>query len=117
LRQADVKSLTIFKNLYDNKTDLSISFPSFDEFEEALLLSDAGVETTTFLVNALKERWKRGQIKTSDDIKQCLIEETEALLHSSLAYTGIYLHPGDSVQKNVAEQVLRLPIMREELWI
>ncbi len=53
---------------------------SFDEFEEALLLSDAGVETTMFLVNALKERWKRGQIKTSDDIKQCLIEETEALL-------------------------------------
>jgi fused signal recognition particle receptor len=53
---------------------------SFDEFEEALLLSDAGVETTMFLVNALKERWKRGQIKTSDDIRQCLIEETEALL-------------------------------------
>jgi fused signal recognition particle receptor len=53
---------------------------SFDEFEEALLLSDAGVETTVFLVNALKERWKRGQIKTSDDIKQYLIEETEALL-------------------------------------
>jgi fused signal recognition particle receptor len=53
---------------------------SFDEFEEALLLSDAGIETTTFLVNALKERWKRGQIKTTDDIKQCMIEETEALL-------------------------------------
>jgi fused signal recognition particle receptor len=53
---------------------------SFDEFEEALLLSDAGVETTAFLVNALKERWKRGQIKTSDDIKQCMIEETEVLL-------------------------------------
>jgi len=53
---------------------------SFDEFEEALLLSDVGVETTMFLVNALRERWKRGQIKTSDDIKQCLIEETEALL-------------------------------------
>jgi len=53
---------------------------SFDEFEEALLLSDAGVETTAFLVNALKERWKRGQIKTPDDIKQCMIEETGALL-------------------------------------
>jgi fused signal recognition particle receptor len=53
---------------------------SFDEFEEALLLSDAGIETTAFLVNALKERWKRGQVKTTDDIKQCMIEETEALL-------------------------------------
>ncbi len=53
---------------------------SFDEFEEALLLADAGVETTAFLVNALKERWKRGHIKTYEDIKQCMIEETEILL-------------------------------------
>jgi fused signal recognition particle receptor len=65
---------------------------SFDEFEEALLLSDAGVETTVFLVNALKERWKRGQIKTSDDIKQCLIEETEELLKPVEAPIAIDSH-------------------------
>jgi fused signal recognition particle receptor len=65
---------------------------SFDEFEEALLLSDAGVETTVFLVNALKERWKRGQIKSSDDIKQCMIEETEALLKPVEAPLAINTH-------------------------
>jgi fused signal recognition particle receptor len=65
---------------------------SFDEFEEALLLSDAGVETTVFLVNALKERWKRGQIKTSDDIRQCMIEETEALLKPVEAPVVINAH-------------------------
>jgi fused signal recognition particle receptor len=65
---------------------------SFDEFEEALLLSDAGVETTVFLVNALKERWKRGHIKTTDDIKQCMIEETETLLKPVEASVVIDAH-------------------------
>jgi fused signal recognition particle receptor len=65
---------------------------SFDEFEEALLLSDVGVETTVFLVNALKERWKRGQVKTSDDIKRCMIEETEALLKPVEAPVVINTH-------------------------
>jgi len=53
---------------------------SFDEFEEAMLLSDTGVETTALLVNALKERWKRGQVRTTDDIRQCMMEEIETLL-------------------------------------
>lgn len=53
---------------------------AFDEVEEALLLSDAGIETTAILVSALKERWKRGQIKTPDDIKHCMMEEIEGLL-------------------------------------
>jgi len=53
---------------------------AFNEIEEALILSDAGIETTETLVNALKERWKRGQIKTTDDIKSSMIEEVGSLL-------------------------------------
>jgi fused signal recognition particle receptor len=53
---------------------------AFDEIEEAMLLSDAGVETTEFLVDNLKRRWKRGQIKTSDDIRLQMIEEIGDLL-------------------------------------
>ncbi|MCX5809263.1 MAG: signal recognition particle-docking protein FtsY [Proteobacteria bacterium] len=53
---------------------------AFDEIEEALILSDAGIETTEILVGALKERWKRGQIKTTDDIKSFMIEEVGNLL-------------------------------------
>ncbi len=53
---------------------------SFDEIEEAVLLSDAGVETTELLVDNLKKRWKRGQVRTSDDIKTCMIEEIRDLL-------------------------------------
>jgi fused signal recognition particle receptor len=53
---------------------------AFDEIEEAVILSDAGLETTELLINSLKEKWKRGQIKTSDDIGLAMIEETEKLL-------------------------------------
>lgn len=57
-----------------------INEDAFDEIEEAILLSDAGVETTDILITALKERWKRGQIKSSDDIKRYMKEEIEKIL-------------------------------------
>jgi fused signal recognition particle receptor len=53
---------------------------AFDEIEEAIILSDAGVETAQILVASLKEKWKRGLIKTSDDIKRSIKEEIEKLL-------------------------------------
>ena len=52
----------------------------FEAIEEALILSDAGVETTELLVDALKERWKRGFIKTNEDIEPAMKEEVEQLL-------------------------------------
>jgi fused signal recognition particle receptor len=53
---------------------------AFDEIEEAIILSDAGLETAQIFVASLKEKWKRGQIKTSDDIKRSIKEEIEKLL-------------------------------------
>lgn len=53
---------------------------AFDEIEEALILADAGLETTEILVNALKDRWKRGYIRTTEDIKTSMKEEVEKLL-------------------------------------
>lgn len=53
---------------------------AFDEIEEAIILSDAGLETAQVLVASLKERWKRGQIKTTEDIKRSMKEEIERLL-------------------------------------
>jgi len=52
----------------------------FDEIEEAVILSDAGLETTELLMAALKERWKRGQVKTSEDVKKVMSEEIEKML-------------------------------------
>jgi fused signal recognition particle receptor len=53
---------------------------AFDEIEEAVILADVGVETAGVLIDALKDRWKRGQIKTSDDIERAMKEEVVALL-------------------------------------
>jgi fused signal recognition particle receptor len=53
---------------------------AFDEIEEAIILSDAGFETTELLIHTLKEKWKRGQVKTSEDIELLMKEEIEKLL-------------------------------------
>jgi len=53
---------------------------AFIDIEEALILSDAGLETTEVFIHALKDRWKRGQLKTTEDIKSAMIEEVGHLL-------------------------------------
>jgi fused signal recognition particle receptor len=58
----------------------SIDEDAFDEIEEAIILSDAGVETAEVIIAALKERWKRGYIKNSEDIKRSMAEEIEKIL-------------------------------------
>ncbi|HVN25840.1 MAG TPA: signal recognition particle-docking protein FtsY [Syntrophorhabdales bacterium] len=53
---------------------------AFDAIEEAVILADVGIETSELLVTALKERWKLGQVKTEEDLKQAMIAEIEKLL-------------------------------------
>jgi len=53
---------------------------AFEELEEAMLLADTGIETSQLLMERLKERWKRGHIKTTEDIKTCMAEELEKIL-------------------------------------
>ena len=53
---------------------------AFDEIEEAMILADVGFETTQTFMAVLKDRWKRGHIKTSEDIGQAMREEVEGFL-------------------------------------
>ena len=53
---------------------------AFEEIEEALLLSDAGFETAELIITFLKDQWKRGQIKTADDVKRSMKMEIEKIL-------------------------------------
>ena len=53
---------------------------AFDAIEEAVILADVGIETAEFLVDAVKERWRLGQVKTEEDLKQAMIVEVEKLL-------------------------------------
>lgn len=54
---------------------------AFDEIEEALILADTGFDTSQLLMERLRERWKRGHIKTAQDIKTCMSEEIEKILN------------------------------------
>lgn len=53
---------------------------AFEAIEEALVLSDAGVETTEILMDALKDKWKRGFIKTTEDIELSMRDEVRKFL-------------------------------------
>ncbi|MCX7966057.1 MAG: signal recognition particle-docking protein FtsY [Syntrophorhabdaceae bacterium] len=62
---------------------------AFDEMEEALILADTGIETSQFLMERLKDRWKRGHIKTTQDIKTCMSEEIEKILKPAEAHLNV----------------------------
>ncbi|MCL2817316.1 MAG: signal recognition particle receptor subunit alpha, partial [Clostridiales bacterium] len=64
----------------------------YDELEEALIQADVGVDTACFLVERLRQRVKKEQIKDVSRLEPVLREEIEAIL---LAGEGeLTLEPG-----------------------
>ena len=63
-----IKKLNIFSGLF------SIDEDFFEELEEALILSDMGVDTSTEAVDTLRERVKANKIKDPEEVKACLRE-------------------------------------------
>ena len=63
-----IKKLNIFSGLF------SIDEDFFEELEEALILSDMGVDTCTEAVDTLRERVKANKIKDPEEVKACLRE-------------------------------------------
>ena len=51
-----------------------------EELEEALILSDIGVETSERIIQSLRERVKKEKIQEEQDVKQALKEEIQAIL-------------------------------------
>ena len=48
-----------------------------EELEEALIMSDVGVETSTKIINKLRDRIKKQNIKEAEEVKQALREEIQ----------------------------------------
>lgn len=57
-----------------------IDFETLEELEEALLTSDVGVTATTEIIDFLKEKTKKGEIKDITKIKEYLKSEMSAML-------------------------------------
>ena len=51
-----------------------------EELEEALIMSDVGVETSTKIINNLRERVKKEKIENEEDVKKALKDEIKKIL-------------------------------------
>ena len=51
-----------------------------EELEEALIMSDMGVETSTQIINNLREKIKKEKIEDGEQVKEALREEIEKIL-------------------------------------
>ena len=51
-----------------------------DELEEALIMSDVGVETSTKIISNLRDRIKKEKIEDEQDVRQALREEIKKIL-------------------------------------
>ena len=54
-----------------------------EELEEALIMSDIGIETSTKIISRLRDRIKRERIEDEEQVKQVLREEIEKILEIS----------------------------------
>lgn len=54
-----------------------------DELEEALILSDVGVETSTQIISTLRDRIKKEKIEDAEDVKKALKEEIVKIMNST----------------------------------
>ena len=54
-----------------------------EELEEALIMSDVGVETSTNIINVLRTRIKKEKIEDAEDVKKALKEEMINILNSN----------------------------------
>ena len=54
-----------------------------EELEEALIMSDIGIETSTKIIKNLRERMKKEKIEDEEQVKEALREEIEKILEIS----------------------------------
>ena len=54
-----------------------------DELEEALIMSDIGIETSTKIIGNIRERIKKEKIEDEEQVKEALREEIEKILEIS----------------------------------
>ena len=70
----DEKINNVFSNF--RKVDEEL----LEELEEALIMSDVGVETSTQIISNLREKIKKEKIEESEQVKEALREEIEKIL-------------------------------------
>lgn len=68
-------------NVFSNFRKVDENF--LEELEEALIMSDIGIETSTKIISNLRERIKKEKIEDEEQVKEALREEIEKILEIS----------------------------------
>ena len=80
-------------NVFSNFRKVDEEF--LDELEEVLIMSDIGVETSTKIIDSLRERIKKEKIEDEEQVKQALREEMQKIL--DVADVSLHLNTKPSV--------------------
>ena len=83
------KMNNVFSNFRKVDEDL------LEELEEALIMSDVGVETSTGIINNLRDRIKKEKIEDAEDVKAALRDEIKKIFDS--LDNGLHLETKPSV--------------------
>ena len=87
------------KNSFDEKINNVFSnFRKVDEelleeLEEALIMSDVGVQTSTKIISNLRDRIKKEKIENEEDVRNALREEIKAILDETDNCLKLETHP------------------------
>lgn len=73
----DEKMNNVFSNF--RKVDEEL----LEELEEALIMSDVGVQTSTMIINNLRNRVKKENLKDAEEVKEALRDEGKAIFDST----------------------------------
>ena len=86
IAQTPLKDRTSSRLLVVDKTTHSIEDKHFsdllDELEEALIMSDVGMETSVKIINNLRDKIKTEKIEDADLVKQALRNQMKEILDS-----------------------------------
>ena len=84
LKQGLSKTKSSFEEKMNNvfSTFRKVDEDLLEELEEILIMSDVGVETSTKIINNLRDRVKKEKLEDAQDVKQALREEIKAIFDS-----------------------------------
>ena len=84
LKQGLSKTKSSFEEKMNNvfSTFRKVDEDLLEELEEVLIMSDVGVETSTKIINNLRDRIKKEKLEDVEDVKQALREEIKAIFDS-----------------------------------
>jgi fused signal recognition particle receptor len=96
LRDRLGRTRSAFTGAFGRMRGRKVDDATWDELEEALLLADVGMTTTTTLLDAVRTRSKEESVTEPDDLISLVREEVTVLLEGDGADRSLHMTPGEA---------------------